>query len=313
MAVVLFLPAKVVLVEPPRDSSPSVPLHERSICGEWNLSSSLAVEPSPVPSTPLRKGVPIRNSTYPQPVRRSLCRRTEEKHVPGPMNPTASAALVIKGNDTPHSVVARICALIRRSGSMVAWAAGPGIGPVASLILGANASALKAAPLEAAPFSPPSTEELLKTPPARAERTSHDWTIYQNARFGTRFAYPADIFGQGRQSDNGDGITLRSLDGATLAIFGQWNIDDLRPAAWLSRLAREPRYRRIAYRLVRPNLVIASGRTRSRIFYERYAFEGPGGAIHAFVLEYPASAQTRYGPIISRMSASLTWVATGLR
>lgn len=231
--------------------------------------------------------------------------------MPGPMTHRARAALVVTANDVSLPALARIGGIICRAGSLAAWAAVRGIGPVAGVLLGANASALGAAPPGTTHFPLPTMEQGRKGPPARAER--HSWTIYQNARFGTRLAYPGDIFGRGRQSDNGDGITMRSADGATLAIFGQWNIDDLTPAAYLARLVREPRYGRIAYRLVRPNLLIVSGTRGPRIYYERYAFEGSGGALHAFVLEYPASAQPRYGPIISRMSASLSWVVPAIR
>ena len=135
---------------------------------------------------------------------------------------------------------------------------------------------------------------------------AHRWTPYQNARFGTRLVYPADMFGRGVESDNGDGITLRAADGASLAIFGKWNIDRQSPAQYVRWLASLPEYRQVRYRLVRPGFAVVSGLRGSRIYYERYAFTGPDGAIHGFALEYPAARRARYEPIIARMSASLS-------
>ena len=139
---------------------------------------------------------------------------------------------------------------------------------------------------------------------ALAPAESHRWTLYMNARFGTRLLYPADMFGRGVESDNGDGISLRAADGGTLAIFGQWNIDEESPARFERRVAQAPAYRQLDYRLVRGNFVVLSGFRGNRVYYERYAFAN--GAIHAFVLEYPASRRARYAPVIGRMSASLS-------
>jgi hypothetical protein len=142
---------------------------------------------------------------------------------------------------------------------------------------------------------------------ALAPADAHRWTLYLNARFGTRLLYPADLFGRGVESDNGDGISLRAVDGATLAIFGQWNAERESSAQFAARVTQAPAYRGIAYRLVRPTFVVLSGFRGTRAYYERYAFGGRDGAIHAFVLEYPSARRSRYEPIIPRMSASLTW------
>ncbi len=142
---------------------------------------------------------------------------------------------------------------------------------------------------------------------ALAPTGAHRWTLYLNARFGTRLLYPADLFGRGVESDNGDGISLRSADGATLAIFGQWNSERETPAQFAARVTPAPAYRQLDYRLVRPSFVILSGFRGNRVYYERYAFGGRDRAIHAFVLEYPAARRARYEPIIARMSTSLSW------
>jgi hypothetical protein len=142
---------------------------------------------------------------------------------------------------------------------------------------------------------------------ALAPAQSHRWTLYMNARFGTRLLYPADMFGRGVESENGDGITLRAPDGASLAIFGRWNIDGESPADFVRTLTGSPEYRQLSYRLVRPGFAVLSGERGGRIYYERYAFAGPTSAIHGFVLEYPAALRARWDPVIARLSASLSW------
>lgn len=142
---------------------------------------------------------------------------------------------------------------------------------------------------------------------AAAPAELHRWTLYLNPRFGTRLLYPADMFSPGTESDNGDGITLRALDGASLAIFGRWNIDEESPAQFVRTLTSTPDYRQVRYRLVRPGFAVLSGERGNRIFYERYVFGGRAGAVHGFVLEYPAAHRARWDPVVPRLSASLSW------
>lgn len=130
------------------------------------------------------------------------------------------------------------------------------------------------------------------------------WRVYANPRYGTRLAYPAGLFGARTESDNGDGVRFRAADGATLAVFGTHS--DATPAAYVGEIVTgNPRYRNLTYRLVRGNFAVLSGRDGSRLYYERYAFGEPAGVVQAFVLDYPASAGSRYGAIIPHMSASL--------
>ena len=138
--------------------------------------------------------------------------------------------------------------------------------------------------------------------------SAHDWNRYENARYGTILSYPAGYFAQRTESANGDGITLTARDGATLRIFGTTNPEDAAPAAYVDTLIRgDARYGNLSYRLVRPGFAVLSGSDGGQLFYERYAFGDPSGAVHAFVLDYPATARARYDPIVPRMSASLSW------
>jgi hypothetical protein len=148
---------------------------------------------------------------------------------------------------------------------------------------------------------------------ALAPAEGHRWTLYANARFGTRLLYPADLFGRGSLSDNGDGISFDAADGATLVIFGQSNLERETPAQFFERVTQAPLYRELDYHLVRPTFVVLSGFRRNRSYYERYAFDGRNGVIHTFVLEYPTARRARYEPIIAHMSASLSFRPVTIR
>jgi hypothetical protein len=134
---------------------------------------------------------------------------------------------------------------------------------------------------------------------------THQWDTYANPRFGTRLTYPSDLFASRVESDNGDGVTMSAADGATLAVFGAHNATEATPAQYVRGLVRGGgRYSHISYRLVRPRLAILSGTSGGKIFYERYSFLSDG-TIHAFVLQYPLAARSRYDGLVARISASL--------
>ena len=147
------------------------------------------------------------------------------------------------------------------------------------------------------------------SPAAVAVANVHRWQSYDNTRFGTHAEYPADVFKMRFVSDNGDGARWTSDIGAKLLIFGSWNIMKQAPARYARFLAESDpeRYRRISYRLIKPQSLILSGTVGGKIFYERYVFGDPSGAIHALVLEYPILARSTVDPRVSRMSSTLRW------
>lgn len=149
---------------------------------------------------------------------------------------------------------------------------------------------------------------LLAMAPAAIAAPGHNWQRYQNPRFGTQAELPADLFGIAATSDNGDGATWTAPGGASLRIFGFWNALEQTPAtyeAFLRKGAR--RYAGVSYKVAKSNLLILSGADHGVVFYERYAFGDPSGAIHALVLEYPVAARATFDPLVGRISASLHW------
>jgi hypothetical protein len=147
--------------------------------------------------------------------------------------------------------------------------------------------------------------------PVSAEK--HRWLHYLNARFGTCADYPGDVFTQRFYPDNGDGVRFKARGGAELTISGSWNVDGHTPMSFQAFLNRnEPhRYTAIAYRVMKPKLLILSGNENRRIFFERYAFGDPSGAVHSLVVEYPVELRSRFEPLIARMSRSLCWASNG--
>ncbi|MEH3046965.1 hypothetical protein [Sphingomonas adhaesiva] len=150
---------------------------------------------------------------------------------------------------------------------------------------------------------------LLAMAPVGVTHPTHRWRIYRNQRFGTLAEVPDDLFGTARPADNGDGATWTARGGARLRIFGSWNVLEETPASYdaFLRNGRSGRYASVTYKVTRRDLLILSGTHQGMVFYERYAFGDPSGAIHALVLDYPATARSTFDPIVARLSASLRW------
>ena len=140
---------------------------------------------------------------------------------------------------------------------------------------------------------------------ASAHRLAH----YANPRFGTMLDYPSDLFVKPVDADNGDGRRWTSAKGGTLRVYGFWNAESRTPATYAQFLqdANPARYRGVTYRLVKPKLLVLSGSVTGPIFYERYAFGDPSGAVHAVVIAYPAKARSVYDALLPRISGSLKW------
>lgn len=126
--------------------------------------------------------------------------------------------------------------------------------------------------------------------------------IYTNARFGTSVTFPHDIFvDRAPPPANGDGMTFTAADGASLAVYGSNNALEQTPAQ-LADFNSEGMD--VTYRKVGKDWVVLSGHDGHSIFYQRLEF-GRGGVIHAFLLKYPATAKTKYDPLIGRIADSL--------
>jgi hypothetical protein len=127
---------------------------------------------------------------------------------------------------------------------------------------------------------------------------------YTNERFGTSATFPAEIFtDQQEPPANGDGLSWHSADGASLAIFGSYNILDETPESRETE-AKASSERKLTYRKTGKDWVVLSGIDGDLIFYERYMF-GRSGTIHGVVLKYPQSLTAKYDTWVGKITASL--------
>ncbi len=110
-------------------------------------------------------------------------------------------------------------------------------------------------------------------------------------------------------SDNEDGSTWMTTDGAILKIYGFLNALEQTAASYevFLRENSPKRYAGASYRVLKKDLLILSGVTDKTIFYERYAFGDPSGTVHAVVVEYPVTARATFDPVVGRISSSLGW------
>jgi hypothetical protein len=133
---------------------------------------------------------------------------------------------------------------------------------------------------------------------------AESWKSYANPRFGTSADYPADRFRPLPPPENGDGQSFGAEDGATLAIFGSYNVENWTPAAY-EKVIRSggDDHADVSYRATGPNWLVLSGNHGDSIYYERYLFVGD--VIHGMRIVYPRAAKASYDPIVARIARSL--------
>ena len=143
--------------------------------------------------------------------------------------------------------------------------------------------------------------------PAGAGTANADTITYANSRFGTQITFPAELFETRHEPPaNGDGMSWASADGASLAVYGSYNVVEITPSAYLRQIVEERnRDGAVTYSLGRDGWVVVSGTRGSDIFYERHLF-GAEDVIHSMILTYPRSRQDDYNPVAGPIANSLT-------
>jgi hypothetical protein len=140
--------------------------------------------------------------------------------------------------------------------------------------------------------------------PARADQfipAEGGWQIYVNDRFGTSFAFPADIFTPSAPPENGDGRRFVAED-ATLEVYAWHNIDGENAASLKRRLVGSDGYTEVTYSPSGRSWLVLSGYRGDNIFYEKYVFRGD--TVHGFGIEFPADEKPFYAPIIEQIEDS---------
>jgi hypothetical protein len=138
--------------------------------------------------------------------------------------------------------------------------------------------------------------------------SAETWKLYVNARFGERAEYPADRFKPNPPPANGDGQSFMASDGATLAIFGAYNVDNSSPAEYEAFLrGTDTDYRNVTYHATGKDWLVMSGTRGDTIYYEKYLFTGrkSDAITNGLVVTYPSAAKATYDPIVARMAKSL--------
>lgn len=133
-----------------------------------------------------------------------------------------------------------------------------------------------------------------------------DSLTYSNDRFGTRLTFPAELFDTRLDPPaNGDGMSWTAQDGASLAVYGGYNVQEQSPAELLADIsATRAAEGTVTYSRSRDNWAVVSGTSGPSIFYERHMF-GAGDVIHSMVLTYPRALGGKYNPIVGPIANSL--------
>ena len=126
---------------------------------------------------------------------------------------------------------------------------------------------------------------------------------YANPRFGTSVTFPAEVFSRpSTPPANGDGMTWHSADGASLAVFGGYNVLSQSPRDLIAEAAGPGIT--ITYSRAGKDWAVVSGTEGAEIFYRRSEFGGDD-VIHSLVLRYPARLKAKYDPLVGPIAASL--------
>lgn len=134
--------------------------------------------------------------------------------------------------------------------------------------------------------------------PARAGEVS-----YVNPRFGTTITFPGEVFSLPQPpSENSDGMSWASPDGAWLGVWGQYNALDHDEKALLDFLA--PEFDEVTYGKAGKGFVVLSGLDDGKVFYQRTNF-GRDGVLHSMLMRYPQHRHANFDRLAIAVAASL--------
>ena len=129
------------------------------------------------------------------------------------------------------------------------------------------------------------------------EPRSDGWLGYSGDR-GTQLAFPPDIFSPGVSQKTESGRSFVAED-AKLEVLAWPNVNGWSVGSLKQELLQKAEYDEVTYSPSGSNWLVMSGFRGDNIFYEKYLFRG--GMLHAFSIEFPASAKPFYAPIIEHM------------
>lgn len=135
--------------------------------------------------------------------------------------------------------------------------------------------------------------------PALAQ-SDPDWARYTGARFATSVEYPAALFPDSSEPDNGDGLTLSDpARAAKLAVWGSYNALNQSPYEALcpARCGGE------TYRVKQKAFAVSSGIADGMVYYTKCL--AAGDQFHCFRIDYKSEDKPIFDPVTSRIARSL--------
>jgi hypothetical protein len=127
---------------------------------------------------------------------------------------------------------------------------------------------------------------------------------YVNERFGTSATFPDEIFTDRQEPPaNGDGLRWLSKDGASVAVFGSYNVLDDTPKTLVESGSALPG-RTVTYARTGRNWAVLSGFEDGAVFYERQVIS-PTGIVHGVQITYPKDLKAKYDPLVGAIAGSL--------
>jgi hypothetical protein len=127
---------------------------------------------------------------------------------------------------------------------------------------------------------------------------------YVNERFGTSATFPDEIFTDEQPPpENGDGLRWLSKDGASIVVYGSYNVLDDTPKTLVESGGALPG-RVVTYSQTGRNWAVLSGFEDGAVFYERQVIS-PTGIIHGVEITYPKQLKAKYDPLVGPIAGSL--------
>lgn len=136
----------------------------------------------------------------------------------------------------------------------------------------------------------------------------HTWVTYENARFGFKVGYPADLFTPGHPPANNDGRRFNAHDGSAYFIASAgFNMEDWTSAGqYRAHLLKSDGYEQLTYKSSGKDWLIVSGTRGQNIYYEKFIFSCNFSVINALRINYPKTAAKLYSPMIARFVKRFT-------
>lgn len=124
------------------------------------------------------------------------------------------------------------------------------------------------------------------------------WSTYVDSRYGTRIAYPRDVFTDVSLGEEG---AIFEGAGGRLQVSAV-SRDVAGPAELRARMARTAGYEDVTYSPEGRDWLVVSGYRGGMVFYEKYFVTD--GTVQGFVLEYPENERQLFDPIVEEIEDS---------